>query len=168
MFLLNRDLLLDYVGRQLIDIEPFDPESCGATYYYFRLAPMIKLITPAGESFIDLQSPQLKGKYNLPANGFAVVQSIEHFNPKLRVFATIGQPTDFALRGLHLVHGPTLDPTYRGPLKVAVRNLLNTPNLLELEAPIGKLSFFDVADTYPIKQPPKAAAAFEARATPLK
>ena len=167
MFLLKRDLLIHYVEKQLIDISPFSHASCGATFYYFRLAPVIRVYESGRETLIDMKSRAHNGHYNLPANAFAEVQSLEHFNAKLRVYASIGQPTDIALRGLQLVHGPTLDPTFTGQLKFGIRNLLDTENKLSLSEPIGKLCFFDVSDTYQITQPPGEKEKFEQRASPI-
>jgi deoxycytidine triphosphate deaminase len=164
MFLLTQEVIRDYVDRKLIDIDPYSTEkgAFGGTFYYFRLGPVLKILSDADSRMIDLHD-QPQQRCTLPANGYAIIQSLEEFRCNEKVLALFGQATDLALSGFALNHGPTIDPHFKGHLKLGIKNLLARPNELHLGQKIGKASFFDISDTYPIRHPTEIAEAFDRR-----
>ena len=75
----------------------------GTTSYYFRLGPIVKVVSNTGARIVDLSDQPSKSIFIDP-DGYAIVQSLETFDCADKVFALFGQATDFALRGFTLNH----------------------------------------------------------------
>ena len=90
----------------------------------------------------------------LGAGGYAQIQSLEVFALSEKVLGVFGQISDFARRGLQLVHSPFLDPLFDGRLELGLWNHGEQTLRLNMEDLIGKVAFFDISDTYPVTRPP--------------
>jgi deoxycytidine triphosphate deaminase len=84
------------------------------------------------------------------------VESYEHFQLDKSILGIMGGVSDTARIGLQLVYSPFIDPLFPGENEYG-RLELGLLNLSEFEAHIrfmsrlGKVSFFDVSDTYPVR-----------------
>ena len=93
------------------------------------------------------------------------MRSFEDFALGERVMGIIGGTTDVARRGVGLLHGPFIDPLYpsgeanTGPLWLTLVNHSRSAVSFELGDRIGKITFYEVSDTYPVVLDPKSVAA---------
>ena len=63
----------------------------------------------------------------------------------------LGQCSEITNMGLQLINSPFIDPKFNKPLRFGLKNLSNEDAILEFGVTkIGKVSFFDISDTYPI------------------
>lgn len=152
MYLLNAQQISHYVNEMpfgsYLDITNFRPHALQHTTYYFALG--------RNYDVIDGDNPQPKRLTNdakhlvLPARGYVTAKSYESFQLSDKVMGVLGAVSDLAKRGLQLVHSPFIDPIFRGPLTVGIYNCLDREVVLKLGTSIGKVSFFDISDTYPV------------------
>lgn len=71
--------------------------------------------------------------------------------------ALFGQSSDLIKKGGQLLHSPFVDPMFKGKLEIGIKNISNKPIVLEYKKQIiGKISFFDISDTYPIVLKPNS------------
>lgn len=151
MFLLNNEMILRYKKEGLLDIEDLELELIHPTYYYFRLGSPVRMWDENRKDY-HLEELGEPGKevLTLPSRGYALIQSLERFICSKRVLGIFGQISAVARKGLRLNHSPTIDPNFRGYLEMGLENLLDHPRELRYGECIGKVSFFDVSDTYPV------------------
>lgn len=89
--------------------------------------------------------------FEIPPKGYVSIESLERFHCSDKVIGIFGQNSNLILQGLRLNHSPTIDPTFTGVLDMGIENLLDWPVPIKYADPIAKISFFDISDTYPIK-----------------
>ncbi len=144
MFLLSRETMEKHgYLRNQISISPFKASNLIRTFYYFRAGDSLKIISPK-EDLIDLEAV---GKTRLPANGFGLIKSREHFTFDTSIMGMFGNLSDLVKKGLQIIYSPSIDPGFEGHLTLGIKN--NTEFEVELlyEENIGKILFFNVADT---------------------
>lgn len=153
MYLLNEETILRYVknrNNSPLQIEDFDKNKLKASAYYFGLGKSIRSLSEpnTGSQLIT----ELKGNtsYPLEPNQYIVVESLERFELSERIFGIFGAHSNFISSGLELVHSPFIDPNFKQKLRLGIGNRSNRTRRLELGMEIGKVTFFDVSDTYPI------------------
>lgn len=153
MFLLNDNLILDYKKEGLLDIEGLDLDLLHPTYYYFRLGKWAKIWD---EKQRDYQPIELEGTgknvLTIPARGYCLVQSFERFKCSSKVLAIFGQISALPRKGLRLNHSPSIDPNFTGYLELGLENLLEHPVELEYKENIGKIMFFNISETFPVRE----------------
>ena len=153
MFLLNHHQIKRHVKAplgQYLDIVNFDESKLQHTAYYFSLGSHCEIATETGDSQL-IRLTEKKPYLNLAGNGYAVVQTYETFFLSDKLIGVLGQTTKLAEEGLELVHSPFIDPLYNGRLVFGVANRLPKVARLRLYERIGKISFFDISDTYPVE-----------------
>jgi deoxycytidine triphosphate deaminase len=159
MYLLNaseiRAAVDEPVGMR-IDISHFEPRNLQHTSYYFRLGSRYSRRGPAKGSYYDQPGELSEGNafLNLEPWESVMVWSYEAFKLDHQILGIFGGVSDIARLGLSLNHSPFIDPLYPNrsvgaPLELGIQNLANEPASLRLHDTIGKVSFFDVSDTYP-------------------
>ena len=167
MFLLNDREIRRHIEdptRSYLDIEPFDEDSLQHTSYYFRLGGQYKFIADGDEAIREL-GPQ-NSSLMIPPGGVVKIWSLEHFNLSGKVLAMFGQISDLTMSGLQLLHSPFIDPTFVGHLELGLINATSRQAQIGWKSRIGKASFFDISDTYPVLPPSKGklqASKFERR-----
>ncbi len=151
MFLLNNEMILRYKKEGLLDIEDLELELIHPTYYYFRLGSPVRMWDENRKDY-HLEELGEPGKevLTISSRGYVLIQSLERFTCSKRVLGIFGQISAVARKGLRLNHSPTIDPNFRGYLEMGLENLLDRPRELRYGECIGKVSFFDVSDTYPV------------------
>lgn len=154
MYLLNRSNILNYLesNPQFLNIIDFQEENIQHTFYYFRLGKISML---NGQK-IPSSTQGNKSLLLLPGD-YAIVQSIEKFILSDKVFGLFGQSSDLFAQGLLLNHSPFVDPLFNGYLTLGLSNI--TKNAIEIELTrqiLGKISFFDIADSHPISLLPNS------------
>lgn len=152
MFLLNDGMVLEYKKEGLLDIEDFDPGLLHPTYYYFRLGKWVRIWDEERKDyhFEELGEPG-REVLSISARGYALIQSLERFKCSKKVLAIFGQTSALPRKGLRLNHSPTIDPNFAGYLEMGLENLLDKPKEIRCGDIIGKIVFFDVSDTYPVR-----------------
>ncbi len=144
MFLLSDDQVLRQMSQRRLRITPFREDRLYSTCYYFSLGRTVKIRDAKGPITRDLA----EGPVVLETGDLVTVQSEEYFALPPDVLMLVGQQTAMPVeRGLQLLHGPTVDPSYEGHLDMAILNVSPLPTALELNMGIGRASFFNVADT---------------------
>jgi deoxycytidine triphosphate deaminase len=152
MYLLNAQQISKHVQSprgQYLDIENYDERSLQHTSYYFRLGEQYELLGGTEPQIMRLTED--KPYLNLGPNGYAVVKSHEIFILSDKLIGIFGQRSRLAAQGLELVHSPFIDPLFRGRLVLGLSNRLPVAVRLRLGQIIGKVSFFDISDTYPVQ-----------------
>jgi len=151
MYLLNEQQIKAYVKApygQYLDIVGFQEEFLQHTSYYFRLGTDYELKGAAESRLYRLtdQKPTLE----LKPNDYAVIKTLESFFLSDKVLGVFGQASELMAAGLALVHSPFIDPLFRGRMEMGLSNLTSKTVSIRLGQIIGKVSFFDISDTYPI------------------
>jgi len=144
MFLLSKDTLIrhGYLKNQ-IKIGNFKKDNLIKTFYYFRAGDTLKLLSPE-EKIVDLEKVE---KATIPPNGFGLIKSREHFTFDSSIMAIFGNVSDLIKKGLQIVNSPSIDPGFEGNLTLGIKNLTDNPVDITFDEKIGKILFFNVADT---------------------
>lgn len=159
MYLLNDALIEQYVNAyrgssdDFMDIENFDQDMLQHTSYYFRLGAEWDLFDGDG----DARPQRLSATADvltIPPRGYVVVKSHEVFRLSSRILGIFGSVSALAARGLQMNNSAYLDPLFSGALTVGIENKLDSENVIRWKEKIGKVSFFDISDTYPIRVRP--------------
>ena len=138
MFLISK-LMFDAVYRQkYVTIENYHSDNHYETFYYFRLGAKDKDGRPDASEYASV---------TVPKNGLVRVWSLETFRFSERVWGLFGGPSDIAKKGLQLLHGPSIDPTFSGSLELALANATSQDVEIKVGENIGKLHLFDVSDS---------------------
>jgi deoxycytidine triphosphate deaminase len=152
MFLLNNEQIQSYVEdshNNYLNILNFERRMLQHTFYYFRLGVEIKL-EYQGQSITYALNKE--NRYlTLKPNEYAVIETYETFIMSDKVFGMFGQWSDFIDLGLEMVNSPFIDPLFSGRLKLGIWNHSKKIAKLEIGQPIGKVAFFDISDTNPIR-----------------
>lgn len=154
MFLIRNDIIKRNAGSDTtwgyLDIERFNEKAVFHTGYYFHLGSTGHIETDNGDWHpFNLEGPrgQVRTLEIKPGQN-AQIWSDENFLLSNRVMAMFGQKTEFGVdEGFELIHGPTIDPGYRGPLKMIARNISKRSQHLRHGQRIGKIIFFDITET---------------------
>lgn len=150
MYLLNSTKILEYQHQTYgayLHIKNFSEKQLKQTAYYFRLGPMYKLRNTNNWIELTIKKPVIEFK---PGNYF-IVQSFESFRLSEKVLGILGISTDVISLGLRLINAPFIDPCYDRALQFGLHNPLNETICINFLDVIGKVCFFDISDTYPIK-----------------
>jgi deoxycytidine triphosphate deaminase len=134
---------------QYLDIVNFDERKLQHTAYYFSLGDHCEILTATPDPQI-IRLTEEKPYLNLGPHAYAVVKTYETFLLSDKLIGVLGQTTKLAETGVALVHSPFIDPLYYGRLVCGLSNCLAKPIRLRLGERIGKISFFDISDTYPV------------------
>lgn len=157
MYLLSSKRIEYYVKASFdanapLCIKNFNPTNLQHTFYYFCLGANIIYMNescPEGKS-LDLSNGKEK-YFTLEPGDFVTITTRETFRMSERIMGVLGQCGDRVKEGLLLIHSPFIDPCYHGKLKFGLKNIGHKKIRLEYEKSIiGKVSFFDISDTYPI------------------
>src|SRR6266498_1597696 len=149
MFLLNHQLIKNYIesDSSILGIWEFLLENLQHTFYYFRLGSEGQI---NGNPF-KLTEGIDTNLLTIEPDDFAIIKSHETFNLSDKILAIFGQPSDLVKKGAQLLHSPFVDPKFKGKLELGIKNISKKPIILEYKKQIiGKISFFDISDTYPI------------------
>lgn len=119
--------------------------------YYFRLGAQI-LYRDRNEWRVFLFSER-RSHFELKADQFIRISSAEQFVLGNSTMGIFGQSSELTERGLQLIHSPYIDPYFSGHLKMGIKNLTESTIIIEWAQIIGKVSFFDISDTYPVEKP---------------
>jgi deoxycytidine triphosphate deaminase len=134
-----------------IRIAPFEPAMLHHATYYLRLGDRIDRRGPDGWTTIKLGA---EGTFELPPAGYVRVWTMEDVSLTADAMALVGCVSDLIESGLVLLHSPFIDPLFSGRLRFGLYNLGGQPATLRLAQPIGKVAFFDVAESHvPRPQP---------------
>jgi len=151
MFLLDDQMITEYMKRGHLSISDFEQTMLHPTYYYFRLGKWAKVFD---EQRLDYRAEEIgepgREVLSIPAHGYALIQTFERFKLSGKVLGFFGQPSALPRKGLRLNHSPTIDPRFDGYLEMGLENLLDRPVQVEYRERIGKVVFFDVSDTNPV------------------
>jgi len=159
MYLLNKETIITENRKKefgIVEIKPLKADNLLPTYYYFRLGGDItRWDSDTGEKIKeDISQP---GNHILKINPgeFILVRSRERFRCSKQVLAIFGNRSSLLKEGLTIRNSPFIDPNFPhltelGYLDIALKNELPIPLKLQYEDKIGKISFFNVSDTYPV------------------
>jgi deoxycytidine triphosphate deaminase len=154
MYLLNDELIRSYIKKPkgtYLDIHGFDERNLHPTYYYFRLGHHYKMLDRDTGKWETGELDNQNRIIRLEQFGYVLVKSFERFYLSEKVMAIFGQTSGFTKSGLQLVHSPFIDPLFDGHLDLGIWNRMPWTVDLEIGHTIGKVKFFDISDTYPIR-----------------
>ena len=155
MFLLNHSLILNHINKksQVLNIWDFKEQNLEHTFYYFRLGSEGQV---NGNPFKLSDEPENKF-LTIKPNDYAIIKTHETFVLSDKILAMFGQSSDLIKKGGQLLHSPFIDPLFQGKLELGIKNISTKDIVLEYKNQIiGKISFFDISDTYPIVLDPKS------------
>jgi len=158
MYLLNAQQVKRYVNARYanyLDILPWDESRQQHTAYYFGLGADYDVAD--GDGFATRRLTR-SAPLVVPPRAFLKIKSEEVFNLSEKVMGILGPVSDLADMGLQLVHSPFIDPIYHGHLMLGLVNHLDRDVALDRGVAIGKVSFFDISDTYPVELIPGSRA----------
>jgi deoxycytidine triphosphate deaminase len=139
MFMLSKFMFdAAYANQKHLKIEPYEPKHHINNFYYFRFGG-IKEEDKVVKTNEDVE---------IASHGFIQIWSLERFELSDRIFALFGNLSAMVSKGLDLIHSPSIDPGFSGSLALGLRNNLNVPVTLHPHEKIGKIIFFDCADTF--------------------
>ena len=152
MFVLNDAFIKEYHKKGILKISERGNKMLHSTYYYFRLGRQYQIWdSNKGDYQTDVLGEPGKETFELPGKGYARIISLERFYLSSQVFGILGQISDLPALGLRLNFAPFIDPLYDGNLQLGIENLLDRAIDLKYQQPIGKVRFFDISETYPVK-----------------
>lgn len=158
MFLINDLTILEESNKEngILDISPLEPDNLEPTYYYFRLGKYIYRWNKTDEKWMpdDLSLPGNE-IVTIDKNEYILVQTFERFRCSKQVFASFGHTSRLFRKGLTIRNSPFIDPNFPdskgdGFLEIGIKNELDQKVKIKYQDIIGKISFFNVSDTYPI------------------
>ena len=152
MYLLNYAQIRRHVNdnnSKYLEIEDFDESNLQHTSYYFRLGLNYTSFDEDGNK-VKLEIKNKKSGVVIKPNEYIIVESIEFFSLSDKVKGTMGSLSEMIMKGLQINYSPFIDPLYKGWLCIGIKNLLAKEIKLNYGDNIGKVSFYDISDTYPI------------------
>ena len=158
MFLINDLTIIEECNKEngILDITPLESDNLEATFYYFRLGKYIYRWDKDKEKWMpdDLSLPGNE-LVTIEPNEYVLVQTLERFRCSKKVFANFGHTSKLFRKGLTIRNSPFIDPNFPdensdGFLEIGLKNELNQKVKIKYQDIIGKISFFNVSDTYPI------------------
>jgi len=152
MYLLNRQQLERHVSdlnSRYLTIKNFSSKNLQHTSYYFRVGHIYQIVHSAENK--ELKELTRENRIlTIEPGQYVLIRTAEIFTLSEKVKAFVGSNGDAVSDGLLVNYSPFIDPLYDGWLEIGVKNLLDTKIHLKMGQKIGKLSFFDISDTYPI------------------
>lgn len=161
MYLLNRQQLIRHAEdttSNYLTIYNFLKKNLQHTSYYYRLGDTYEIVNGPDDKEIK-KLTKTKPILTIEPDQYILVRSEEIFRLSDKLKAMVGSCGDSVQNGLIINHSPFIDPLYDGYLEVGIKNILNISVHLKMSDIIGKLSFFDISDTYPIEMVPKSIQA---------
>lgn len=149
MKLLTKEMVLEYMKQERIEIKPFEPRNFGNAFYYFRIGESIDFRESGSGKTTKVLLSEENPETELPAHSFAHISSMESFRCSRSVIAIFGGISEIAQRGLVLLHSPFIDATFEGTLDMGLSNLSGVPQRVSYYMRVGKAMFFDVSDSSP-------------------
>ena len=153
MYLLNKQELERHTSNpnsSYLSIKNFNLKNLQHTSYYFRVGSFYKIVhSPEKQELKELTRKD--NILTIHPNQYILVRSAEVFKLSNKVKAMVGSNGETVASGLLLNYSPFIDPLFEGDLEIGIKNLLTEPIHLKLGQKLGKLSFFDISDTYPIE-----------------
>ena len=167
MYLLNRQQLEKHANdfnSRYLTIKNFSSKNLQHTSYYFRVGHIYQIVNSAEDKKLKELTRENR-ILTIEPGQYILIRSAEIFTLSEKVKAFVGSHGEAVSSGLLVNYSPFIDPLYDGWLEIGVKNLLNTNIHLKMGQKIGKLSFFDISDTYPIdiKKDSFQASKFEVR-----
>jgi len=139
MFMISRFMYdVAYKAQGHLKIEPYESAYHINNFYYFRLGALKE----------EDKVIKIEADYKLPPNGFQRIWSMERFEFSDRVFALFGNLSAMVEKGVQLIHSPSIDPGFSGSLALGLKNNSDIPVKIKPGDRIGKIIFFDCADTF--------------------
>jgi len=120
-----------------IVIEPFDSSRLEPASYDSRIGTWA-----FASSLKEKVNLSHKGMLIIEPGEFAVVESREHIMLDDRTAGQLGLRSEYAQRGLLMLSGPQIDPTFDGVLTVRLMNLAPKAIALTYEAAFLTIQFF--------------------------
>jgi deoxycytidine triphosphate deaminase len=161
VYLLNQHEIAARLEAEELHIEPYDTGFQQHTSYLFRLGAHYERTTD--DRTWEPGPPLTAENPRLPIDPRECVrvQSYESFRLDEHLFGILGSRGALVRLGITLLHGPFIEPHFPkpdhgigAPLLFALVNHLDHSVQLDYGAPIGKVSFFDISDTYPVELVP--------------
>lgn len=155
MFLLNHSLILQHINNDSSDLNiwQFRQENLEHTFYYFRLGSEGIINGNPYKLSDDAENSML----TIKPNDYAMIKTHETFVLSNKFMGIFGQSSDLIKKGGQLLHSPFIDPMFKGKLEIGIKNISNKDIVLQYRKQIiGKISFFDISDTYPIVLKPNS------------
>ncbi|WP_433784644.1 dCTP deaminase domain-containing protein [Actinomycetospora sp. CA-101289] len=144
MFLLSDEQVLRQVEQGTIRINPFEKKQLLSTCYYFRLGQHVTVRHRSGNEIVDL----MRTSATVEPGELTIIRSYESFELSESHMGLLGATTRLGVeKSLLLLHGPTIDPSYQGPLDLALLNVGQTNVELTFQMSIGKIHFLNIADS---------------------
>jgi dUTPase len=128
-----------YGPQGALRIIPYEAANLGTSHYYFRLGAKRE-----GRHVVPIDSRGL----SIEPHNFAQIWSLESFTLSERVMGIFGSPSSLFDHGLQLLNSPFIDPSFDGALSLVLSNLSGEIQTIHAGEKIGKVSFFDVGDTF--------------------
>jgi len=139
MFMISKFMFdATYHNQKHLKIEPYEPKHHINNFYYFRFGGVKE-----GDKVVRVNED-----VELASHGFIQIWSLERFELSDRIVALFGNLSTMVSKGLDLIHSPSIDPGFSGCLALGMRNNLSVPVTLQAQEKIGKILFFDCADTF--------------------
>lgn len=143
MKLVTRDAYeSDYAHSGRLIIENCDLSRFAGSFYILRIGSV-----DVDDSF----RPILGHKLEIPPKSTVNLWTLESFVLDVGLIGFLGPTTDLLRQGLRLEHSPFIDPGFPGldsssggALWVALTNLTSNSRVVEANAPLGKVTFFDL------------------------
>lgn len=160
MYLLNKETIFTENKKEfgILEIKPLKPGNLLPTYYYFRLGgDVTRWDSDTGEKIKEDISQPGNRILKIHPGEFILVRSRERFRCSKRVLGIFGNSSRLLKQGLTIRNSPFIDPNFPHPtdpgyLDIALKNELPISIKLQYEDKIGKISFFNVSDTYPVSE----------------
>jgi deoxycytidine triphosphate deaminase len=150
---------------------PFAAANLHPTFYYFRLGPKYSRFDSKSGKWTDGTLTDEDPQISVEPYEYLLVESLERFRCSEQVLALFSQSSSLVRKGLSLRHSAFIDPNFpakqrTGFLEIGLKNEIDAVVDLGLGEDVGKVCFFNVADTYPIGEPKGATGkTFQRRAS---
>lgn len=141
MVMTNKAILKAIKDKRII-IDNFSKSCLFPTSYNLR-AGKILLYSKDGFSKIDLEKKKF---IIIEPKTYIICKSLEKFKVDDSVHGILGGKSDLINKGLIIVNGLTIDPTFEGYLEFGLFNALDVKIKLSYKEKISKVVFFDIPD----------------------
>lgn len=137
MFLISKFMFhAVYLPRNYLQIDQYKEANFEGTYYIFRVGAI-------GDKVKVEKKP-----CRIKEGTFLKIWSLESFKLSENILGLFGNSTDLLSRGLKLMNSPFIDPGFEGSLELVIKNFSSKPVDLNYGEVIGKVTFFDIADSH--------------------
>lgn len=139
--MMSDDEILAAVEAGEIVLDPLDPTKVEPASYDARVGTWA--FSSTAREKVNLGE---KGVMVIEPGEFAVLETRERVELSARFAGQLGLRSEYAQRGLLMLSGPQIDPTFAGILTVRVINLAPRPIAMPYEAPFLTIQFFRLAN----------------------